>query len=256
MSDWAVNRNSAGLADTPTGTWNSRIDGGAANGKGTWTEAKSALSFDCLGIVVTFQTQPNNYQILDIGIGAGGSEQVIVPNWNLSSSLSGTHANNPQFIPVFIPAGSRVALRSQAHGGAAFATFKIVFITGAYGGVQAPQRWKDYTQIAGPPYGVATTPGNPSKGSYAQIAAATEFSSTWVSVAVQGATSPEDINIDIATGAASSEVVVIPDLYYSIENLGVQWCFPFTIPAGSRIAARAATNGGTTAMGIAVHIGA
>lgn len=254
MGDWAVARQGAGTADAPTGTYNSAITGGAGASKGTYTEAKSSLPFDCVGIIATFQTQPNTYQIFDIAIGAGGSEQVIVPNWNLSSSLSGTHANNPMFIPVFIPAGSRVALRSQ--GGSAFATFKLIFIAASYGGIQVPARWKDYSQIAGVPYGVAVTPGSGAKGSYATIATSTEFTSRWMSVAAQGATSPEDINIDVAVGAAASEQVVLPDFYYSIENLGVQWCFPFTIPGGARVSARAKTNGGTTAMGIAVHIGA
>lgn len=259
MSDWAVNRNSGATADVPTlpSTYNSGITGGGSgNTKGSWTEAKSAVPFDVLGIIATFQSQPSAYQVLDIAIGAGGSEQIVVPNWPLSQALSGTHANNCQYIPIFIPAGSRVALRSQGSSGSAFATFKLVFVAGAYGGIQPPQRWKDYTQIAGAPYGIATTPGSGSKGSYAELASASEFTSKWLSLSVMGATSPEDINIDLAIGAASSEQVIIPDLYYSIENLGVQWVFPFTIPGGFRIASRAKTNGGTTAMGIAVHIGA
>lgn len=255
--DWPVARQGLGVIDAPTGTYNTQITGGgSANTKGSWVEIKSALPYDSIGLVVTFQTQPNAYQVVDIAIGAGGSEQVVLPNWNLSSSLSGTHANNPMFIPLFIPAGSRVAARSEGSQGSAFATIKAVFLGGAWGGAQVPGQWKDYTQVASGPYGIATTPGGGSKGSYAQIAAATAFTSRWMSVAVQGATSPEDINIDIAVGAAASEVIVLPDLYYSIENLGVQWAFPFTIPGGTRIAARAKTNGGTTAMGIAVHIGA
>lgn len=255
--DWPVARQGLGIIDTPTGTYNTAITGGGAgNTKGSWVEIKSAVPYDVLGIVCTLQTQPNNYQIFDIGIGAGGSEQVVLPNWNLTTSLSGTHANNPLFIPIFIPAGSRVAARSQGNGGSAFSTIKAIFLGGAWGGVQMPAQWKDYTQVAGGPYGIATTPGGGSKGSYAEIAAATAFTSRWMSVAVQGATGPEDINIDISVGAAASEVIVLPDIYFSIENLGAQWVFPFTIPGSTRISARAKTNGGTTAMGIAVHIGA
>ena len=88
-----------------------------ANAKGAWTQITAStlryyneISFSCL------QASQNSQSFLfDIGVGAAGSEQIIVPDiWNaMDNSASFVVGSYPSF-PVSIPAGSRIAVRCQA----------------------------------------------------------------------------------------------------------------------------------------------
>lgn len=244
------------LATSGTGNYTQAANGGgSANTKGSYVELKASLPYDIDGIFLTLQNAPNGYQVFDIAIGGSGSEVVVVPNWCGSRALSGGHADLWVWIPIHITAGTRVAIRSQSSAGSGYFHVKANF-TGA-GRYSSPQLWTAYTQIAGGPYGVLVTPGGGnSKGSYTAITTASDYTSAWISVAIMGATSPEDMAIDLAVGGAGVESIIFADMYYSIESLAEQSCFPFCIPGGTRIASRGQTNGGTTNYGLAVHIGA
>lgn len=102
------------------------IDPGAtANTKGAYSQIVSATTADTAGIFVNFDTQNNttgstnsSTQLIDIAVGASGSEIVIVPN-TLLSSFQSTGGESIQmsgylpYMPIQIPAGSRLAVRSQ-----------------------------------------------------------------------------------------------------------------------------------------------
>lgn len=88
------------------------------------------------------------------------------------------------------------------------------------------------------------------KGSYTQLIASTTNPTNIVCLNLRA--NPAQINsknwlVDIATGAAASEVVIIPNLdvgvygQYGVINL--QSCVPLRIPAGTRISARSQSNG-------------
>lgn len=94
--------------------------------------------------------------------------------------------------------------------------------------------------------GTSVTPAVGSKGSYAQLIASTAADSYGVLVCINSNTSSNSSRntvVDIALGAAASEIVLIPDLICgnaAAYTLGGTWYyFPVFVPAGSRVSARA-----------------
>lgn len=103
--------------------------------------------------------------------------------------------------------------------------------------------------------GVTITPNASAntKGSYSQLIASTSAASVWIMV--QAKVNPVGTNtkswlLDIATGAAASEVVVIPNLCISVAaQFNVQTvtlALPLKIPAGTRLSARCQSQTGTS----------
>lgn len=91
---------------------------GAANSKGSWTEITSSVPQPLSGLVVCLgggsdSTVQAGSFLIDIGMGAAGSEQVVV------ADLSGTATSNEQVVlnqpggayDVSVPAGARLAAR-------------------------------------------------------------------------------------------------------------------------------------------------
>jgi len=102
-----------------SGTSGTAVDpGGTINTKGSWVEvsastANSIASFNiCIdGNTNTAQAEGNF--LFDIGVGGSGSEEIILENMHISSS-SFEAANPPIHIQQVIPAGSRIAIRTQS----------------------------------------------------------------------------------------------------------------------------------------------
>lgn len=94
--------------------------GGTANTKGSWTEvvASTSVSLAYLYMIIGEQQNPALDEffdwLFDIAIGASGSEKVLVNNlWHHERGLEygDGYVHGP--LPVSIPAGSRLAVRSQ-----------------------------------------------------------------------------------------------------------------------------------------------
>lgn len=82
------------------------------------------------------------------------------------------------------------------------------------------------------------------KTAWVQVFASTPFDVNWVTVLFhQTSSGGNDTStlVDIGTGAAASEVVILPNLMagYIANFAGKEYNFPIFIPAGTRIAARA-----------------
>lgn len=101
------------------------------------------------------------------------------------------------------------------------------------------------------------------KGAYAQLVASAAHDAKWAVLSLAH-DAPVDFGyawrVDIAVGAASSEVVVVPDLTFHSSSAGGLGCvrasFPLSVKAGERVAIRAqssATNGSRVLTGI-LHI--
>lgn len=158
------------LVATPSGTdWGVSITGaGTANTKGAYSagEIFSSTTYDTylvvLGLYNTSGTNTNTSALLDIGIGASGSESTIISNllvgWRPGVTVGGPTVF---YLPIFIPAGSRVAGRVQ---GAQTSKVVRVAMWLYQGASQVP--WRSY--IGMDDYGVDTatscgtshTPGN------------------------------------------------------------------------------------------------
>ena len=107
----------------PATSFGTTVDpGGTANTKGSYVALTSGTARDISAIAWMVDMNGNTPvgadMLLDIAIGAAGSEQIIVPNWNMKNAGSGsTAAISPVYsgpIPVQIPAGTRIAARAQS----------------------------------------------------------------------------------------------------------------------------------------------
>lgn len=94
--------------------------GGTAHTKGSYSEITGSTGHHVDWLLVFRGNQANNADtvgayLFDIAIGAGGSEQVIVPDIPFVTG-SGTEQPAPALwsFPCSIPAGSRIAIRAQS----------------------------------------------------------------------------------------------------------------------------------------------
>jgi hypothetical protein len=91
------------------------------------------------------------------------------------------------------------------------------------------------------------------KGAYVELIDATEVTGTWVLVQyLEGAGIFQSVisEFDLAIGEIGSEVIIVPDMvfYQTTPGVGIaaqqDFSFPFLIPAGSRLSARASDDKG------------
>lgn len=233
--------------------------GAAANTKGGWTQVVAATTGDAQWVVLQvlkpYGTSPNSYGI-DIGIGAAGSEVALVSNLTLAG---GTQPLVAYQLPLTIPAGSRIALRSQNNTASAPCYYTMqTFADSAFGGVSG-SAIDTFGFNASVTLGTALDPGATAntKGAWAQLVASTPAAIAGIvaSFDTQGrttGTSNIDYLFDIAIGASGSERIILPNYYNFMTGAGlatlitVSDLMPLAIPAGSRIAARC-QSGNTTA---------
>lgn len=99
---------------------------GSANVKGAWVQAIAATTYECnmLSLQGRFQN-PRGQFILDVAIGAGGSEVVILKDLAIGRDIDFNAMNKIQ-IPIRIPKGVRVACRVQSDTAAAQLSFGVV----------------------------------------------------------------------------------------------------------------------------------
>ena len=98
---------------------------------------------------------------------------------------------------------------------------------------------------------------NTKASSYTEITAATTYHATRMMISITGSGSVlRDHLVDIAVGAAGSEVVLFPNLIYSAGS-DTEWScvydFPCDIPAGTRLSARTQCSTGNTNSAIVVY---
>ena len=104
--------------------------GGTANTKGAYTEIVSATSNDIAGFMLMFDTQnqqtPSTNHVVnwlvDLAIGGSGSEVIVMPNWLQIAYCWASKNYFPNgvtpYIPMQIPAGTRIAARAQCNSNA------------------------------------------------------------------------------------------------------------------------------------------
>lgn len=251
---WPVVGSALVSATTPSGstTGVTVTADAAANTKGAWAELIAATTHETDLLRVSLirtavaASGVDTSSLLDVGVGAAGSEQVLVPNLLVGSKPVATAL--AMDVPVRIPAGVRVAARLQsASGGKTAEVLATVMgggmpeITGsivtAYGITTASSTG---TTTAAP--AVANT-----KGAWTQIVAATTAPIRWLLVCMQCRANTQQsavtATVDIGVGGSGSEKVVVPDIWIETSAAEVVWYVPITVPVdigiGSRLAVRA-----------------
>lgn len=220
------------------------------NTKGAWTEL-IASSNEIYGLWLALRIASGNSLntnvLMDVGIGPAGSEVVVVPD----IILSGRNTIFPLGLPLYVPAGTRVAMRLAS--AVASKTVEVQAHT-APGGIIPVESFSDartYGAVAATSNG--TPPSAPgainTKGDWTELTAATERDHRLIIpfIGKPNGTANAGANgvVDIGIGPVGSEVVIVPDLRYEIYTSEVINPFsptlPCRIPVGTRIAARYAT---------------
>lgn len=92
---------------------------GSANTKGAFSAGQliASTTADAYGVLVlvnaTATSNASTNSLLDIGIGASGSESVLIPDLQVGWALSEAVCNDNRmyYFPIFIPAGTRLSAR-------------------------------------------------------------------------------------------------------------------------------------------------
>lgn len=130
MADWALRQNErqeVSYADA---------NRGAANTKGSWVELIAATSFkyEALDIAAFADGGGGQCYLVDLAIGASGSEVVVLSNLLVDSARALHHNQIRLRLQFSIPVGSRLAVRCQEAGGSGtrYVTVSVTGINGGY----------------------------------------------------------------------------------------------------------------------------
>lgn len=222
------------------------------NTKGTWGEVFAALTDDVYGIYVNaHNTEVNDRDYLwDIGIGAAGSEVVLIADLCSSVTGSNKYAMQTYYIPIYIKRGTRVAVRCQANINLLTISPFLYFHNYP---VLAPliRSCETLGANTAASRGQTVDPGGTAftKGAYTQIIASTAKRIRHIMFGFPNRTNAGRVDanwlLDIATGAGGAESIFLTDIRITNENFhnvfhpGFVGPFPVDIPAGTRLAARA-----------------
>lgn len=225
----------------------------SAHVKGPWTELAASIDEPLDAIQVNVATSGASLYkgLFDVGVGAAGSEQVIVPNAYFETD--GRIGFLIQYLlPAHIPAESRVAMRVQTDLASAVDTY--CWFAGWHGGPAFPPgvgRLEEAGVSTASSSATQVDPGGAAntKGSWTELVASTV--SSWLGfVPIFGnnkniVEAAATFRVDIGVGAAGSEQAVAPNLMVrgdAAMDVKMPYCYPpiwQPIPAGSRIAVRA-----------------
>ena len=220
----------------------------------TWTEviASTLAKTDMLILQSEFGTA-NSRMLIDIGIGAASSETTIISNlYDANEALTRGFVKF-HMVPVSIPRGTRISVRSQASGASntravALMCLSFGFVADWPTGVVAIGVDESTTS------GTTIDPGSTAstKGSYVELIAATDRKIVGVRPVHcdRGNTAFDGDNTtryDLAIGSAGNEQIVWPDFvcrsindYDAVHPDSHPW-IPLTIPKGTRLSARASS---------------
>lgn len=218
------------------------VTDGGSHTKGSWVELIASTSNDNEWIGVEFRNlTADETCLVDIGVGAASSEAVVIGNIMVWSN---NQVADYVYLPRTIASGSRISARCQSSNGDVRAA--VVLHTGdEYGTSSSNITIGDDTSAS---KGTAVDAGSTAntKGSWTEIEASTSADMDWLVVKFgpndNAATAAARFLVDIATGAASSETILIPDIFYRQDTTEHFQCRTFhfqeTIPSGTRVAVR------------------
>lgn len=223
----------------------------SAHTKGSWVTIIDPIPYNVQALILVSDQCTAPLCLTDFGLGAAGSEQVIIPNVPVQIGNLAIEHMCPCLIPLSLPSGQRLAGRAQASVGLEVVTWNVILIGGGYSNIMGLGRVVNYGAVTGTSRGTSIDPGGTAntKGAYTQIVASSSRPIKWLCVCLCGQAnlSPASAlwQIDIAVGAAASEVIVAHDLLMAADAGGADtfkpafYSFPCYIPSGTRISARA-----------------
>jgi hypothetical protein len=227
----------------------------SANTKGAYAELSASTGIDADGfyLYVLAGTLLADY-LIDVAVGASSSEVDILSNLLCSSPSNNSEAPFEVYIPLPIPAGSRIACRCQSSDSNAALTVSGVIVKGGFYEAMKMNRATTYGADTSDSGGVSIDPGGTinTKGSYSQISAAITNPIRYAIICAgaqnNGVRTSMTHAVDIAYGGAGSETIIVPDINLrqvatSFDTIQPAW-LPrfFDLDAGQRLAARQASS--------------
>lgn len=254
-------------AAAPTIATATVVGSGTANTKGSWTEIVASTSVAADGLVlyigVTSSATTDTSALLDIGIGAAGSEVTVVPNLQVGwrNSNAGQGQRIEYVLPVSVPKGSRIAARVQGVQTSKSVVAGVSLV--AYSkGIKVPSALVDVGSDAATSNGVTVTSGSTTtKGAWAQIGSAPQALRALI-VSVGGAAGQTTLangysSIDVGVGASGAQETIISDLHLQTqanEHVLQSWpsVLPCRVPSGATLWCRHAGDAGSRVIGVNV----
>lgn len=227
---------------------------GASDLDGSWTEIVSAAEnvTDSVGFTLILghygAETDANVGLIDVAIGASGSEQVIIEDivWHVTQQVDQNFSKI--YFPVHIPAGVRIAVGGR--NGSIYTPGVYVHCLLHAGNLHSPVGLGRCTT-----YGADTSNSKGTSiprttvhtlGSWTEITSSTDHAMKVMIVGMQWNQELSLQNgrsaVDIGVGSSGNEEVVIERLILTQDSRESQmtrfYNFPVEIPAGTRVAAR------------------
>ena len=255
MSNWPVSSQVRTTVHPGGATYNTTLTANAVtNTKGAWAEITASSGDDAYGVVVQlFPSGSLSRYLIDLGIGAALSEIVVVADMHWAVGRAVERYFKELYIPLYIPAATRIAGRCQANVTLDTCNIQIQLLKPG--------------MIPGPMFGRATTYGAAAadsggtpvdcgatantKGTPAQLVASTTNAMKAMMVCIgnnaNAVESTGNFLCDIMVGAAAAEVVLSADLHLRSDAAGdskvPQYFFLYAdVPSGTRLSARGASS--------------
>lgn len=213
---------------------------GSAGAFGSWVQLISSTDYDAIGIYLCLRPSGAHWNY-ELAIGAAASEVSI------GACACGGSGNGTQFfyVPVFIPAGSRLAIRGgTASSYSADATCVAHLVRAQPGQLRKSHRGT----LGGVTTGAWTTLDGGAtahtKSGYTQLVSSSSRDAKGYSLffaTPSSQTNNTTYLVDFAIGAAASEVIILPNIYCVSKAYdyfaapGVVGPIWTPIPAGSRL---------------------
>lgn len=225
--------------------------GATPNTKTSWVEAISSTAYDTSWLLVTLGAGNIGLRfLLDVGVGAAGSETLLVPDLFYSLVTSASPPNAWYLLPLAIPRGTRIALRGQSSTASGAVVAMVHAIAGPIIGPSGLRRVEACGIAAGASALTAIDPGAAANtdSAWVELVAATAFAYRWLMVGFGHSAGVVAAStrwlVDIGVGAAGSETELVPDLFVHGHTgtdtpAPISLCFPASVAAGTRISARA-----------------
>jgi hypothetical protein len=237
-----------------TGTTGTTVTASAtAHVKGAWTLLLASTAFHSSEIVVGFPEiiDDTNF-FMDIGVGAAAAEVVKVPNIFIGAPDTDTGIPSVK-VSFDVPAGTRVTARCSAAAASSNIMVSCTLIAKGLMPAAVPARNTSYGASVSTSRGTTMDPGATAntKGAWAVLSASTASPIRTLTLMtmkdIVNATVIARWAVDIGIGAATAEVVAIPDIPWVMTATKIfatcAYCqLPYTIPAGTRLVARAQSN--------------
>lgn len=232
----------------------------SANVKGIYAELTSSSGFECNEIDFHIRAAGATGQaraiLADLATGAAASETVIIPNVpSDSNSDSSAAAEGRLTLPLTIASGTRFAWRIQVNS-TTNNTANAWLSLRAAGDTDGPTSYANYGADTSDSGATQVDPGGTADtyGGYSQVTASSGLVGQILALMItKQAAVPNQVllwAVNIATGAAASEVVLIADTPFQYQasstvDAGVQSryrTFLTYIASGTRIAVNASCN--------------